>query len=163
MSDSKKLRRYFRHGLLPQLFVFEAVARLGGVTRAAEALHLAQPTVSVQLKKLAETLGVTLFEPHGRCLRLTPAGHALREACVELRECLMRVEQCLEPWRSGAPTPLPRVADDESRRPHVVAGFGSGQPGVHVSLCVADRAELRARGSTGGDDVYVYDLRVERQ
>jgi DNA-binding transcriptional LysR family regulator len=44
-----RLRRYFRHGLLPQLMVFEAVARLGGVTRAAEELHLAQPTVSMQL------------------------------------------------------------------------------------------------------------------
>ena len=49
-----RLRRFFRHGLLPQLLVFEAVARLGSVTRAAEELHLAQPTVSLQLKKLAD-------------------------------------------------------------------------------------------------------------
>ena len=56
------LRRYFRHGILPQLMVFEAVARHASVTKAAEALHLAQPTVSIQLKKLAETLDVQLFE-----------------------------------------------------------------------------------------------------
>src|SRR4051812_28611988 len=41
-----RLRRYFRHGLLPQLIVFDAVARLGSVTRAAEELYLAQPTIS---------------------------------------------------------------------------------------------------------------------
>src|ERR1041385_4513841 len=68
-------RRFFRHGLLPQLLVFEAVARLGSVTRAAGELHLAQPTVSLQLKKLAATLEVTLFEQQGRSLRLTGAGH----------------------------------------------------------------------------------------
>src|SRR5690242_19101263 len=39
------LRRYFRHGLFPQLLVFVAVVRLGGVTRAALELHMAQPTV----------------------------------------------------------------------------------------------------------------------
>ena len=78
-------RRLFRHGLLPQLLVFEAVARLGSVTRAAEELHLAQPTVSLQLKKLAEALEVQLFEQRGRKLHLTGAGHALREGCRTLR------------------------------------------------------------------------------
>ena len=77
-------RRFFRHGLLPQLLVFEAVARLGSVTRAGAELHLAQPTVSLQLKKLAATLEVTLFEQEGRSLRLTGAGHTLLETCDEL-------------------------------------------------------------------------------
>jgi DNA-binding transcriptional LysR family regulator len=94
-----RLRRYFRHGLLPQLIVFEAVARLGGVTRAAEELHLAQPTVSIQLKKLAAALGVVLFEQRGRRLHLTAAGHALRETCVELTALLARTDERLAPWR----------------------------------------------------------------
>ena len=68
-----RTRRLFRHGLLPQLIVFEAVARLGSVTRAAEELHLAQPTVSLQLKKLSEALEVQLFEQRGRRLHLTGA------------------------------------------------------------------------------------------
>ena len=100
------LRRYFRHGLFPQLMVFEAVARLGSVTRAAEELHLAQPTVSLQLKKLADTLGVRLFEQRGRLLYLTPAGRLLRESCDELAAWLLRTDERLEPWRSvgGAAT-----------------------------------------------------------
>jgi DNA-binding transcriptional LysR family regulator len=162
MSDSKLLRRYFRHGLLPQLFVFEAVARLGGVTRAAEALHLAQPTVSVQLKKLSEALEVTLFEQNGRRLKLTPAGHALRESCAELCECLLGIEERLAGWRTRASEPPPGVTDDAARGPaHVVAGFSSKQTGMYLSLCVAERAELRARSSEGGGDVYVYDLRTD--
>jgi DNA-binding transcriptional LysR family regulator len=86
----KKLRRYYRHGLLTQFFVFEAVARLGSVTRAAEELHLAQPTVSIQLKKLSETLGVVLFEQQGRGLQLTAAGRAVCEICDDLMDCFTR-------------------------------------------------------------------------
>jgi DNA-binding transcriptional LysR family regulator len=111
----KRLHRYFRHGLLPQLIVFEAVARLGSVTRAAEELHLAQPTVSMQLKKLSAALGVVLFEQRGRRLHLTAAGHALRETSLELTALLARAEERLAPWRGAraealrldAPGPVP--------------------------------------------------------
>ena len=68
------LRRYFRHGMLPQLMVFEAVARLGSFTRAGDELCLAQPTVSVQVRKLSETLGLKLLEQSGRKIVLTEAG-----------------------------------------------------------------------------------------
>jgi len=94
-----KLRRYFRHGLVPQLMVFEAVARLGSVTRAAAALHLAQPTVSLQLKKLAGALEVRLFERRGRSLHLTPAGHVLHDISCEVMALLASADERLSPWR----------------------------------------------------------------
>jgi DNA-binding transcriptional ArsR family regulator len=81
---SQKMRRYYRHGLFPQLIVFEAVARLGSVTRAAEELHLAQPTVSVQLRKLQAALGVTLVQWRDQRMQLTAAGRELQSACHEL-------------------------------------------------------------------------------
>ena len=49
--EGKRLRRYVRHGLLPQLLAFDAVMRLGSVTRASLALHMAQPTVSGHLDR----------------------------------------------------------------------------------------------------------------
>ncbi|MEA3194272.1 MAG: LysR family transcriptional regulator, low CO2-responsive transcriptional regulator [Betaproteobacteria bacterium] len=108
-----KLRRYFRHGLLPQLIVFEAVARLGSVTRAAEELCLAQPTVSMQLKKLAATLEVALFEQRGRCLHLTAAGEGLRKSCLEVFEALLRTDERLAGFRSYNSQPV--VEDGEWR------------------------------------------------
>ncbi len=87
-----KIRRYLKHGTLRQLSVFEAVARLGSFTRAAEELHMAQPTVSVQIKKLSESVGMPLFEQDGRRVRLTAAGIALESACVELFATLARLE-----------------------------------------------------------------------
>ena len=50
-----------RHSTLRQLEVFESIARLGSFTRAAEELFLAQPTVSIQIKKLADEVGLPLF------------------------------------------------------------------------------------------------------
>ena len=51
-----------RHSTLRQLELFEAIARLGSFTRAAEELFLTQPTVSMQIKKLSDTVGMPLFE-----------------------------------------------------------------------------------------------------
>jgi DNA-binding transcriptional LysR family regulator len=60
---------------------FEAAARLGGVGRAAEALHVTHGAISRQLRLLEEHLGVALFERDGRGLRLTRAGVELQAAC----------------------------------------------------------------------------------
>lgn len=81
-----------RHLSLRQLQVFEAVARLGGYTRAAESLHLTQPTVSMQLKKLSDTIGLPLFDQAGKKLYLSDAGRTLYQACVEVSDSLERLE-----------------------------------------------------------------------
>lgn len=158
-----RARRFYRHGLLPQLLVFESVARLGSVTRAGEELHLAQPTVSLQLKKLAETLEVALFEQRGRRLHLTGAGHALRDACDELMHCLARVDAKLETWRRPKQEVLRLAAEPEARAEaaRLLAGFCARHPGVHGSLHVGGRDELLARLTAGTDDVYLFALDVE--
>jgi LysR family transcriptional regulator, low CO2-responsive transcriptional regulator len=156
-------RKFFRHGLLPQLLVFEAVARLGSVTRAAEELHLAQPTVSLQLRKLAETLGVVLFEPDGRRLRLTGAGRALQERCGELIEWVSLTDARLEPWRQPRTERLQLAAEPGARSvaSRLLADFCGRYPGVKASLHIAERGELVERFSAGKDDVYIFELDVE--
>ncbi|WP_458527043.1 LysR family transcriptional regulator [Onishia taeanensis] len=62
---------------LKALRAFVAVAHQGSVSRAAEALHLTQPAVSLKLKQLQETLGLTLFRRHSQGLSLTADGHTL--------------------------------------------------------------------------------------
>ncbi|MCW5581502.1 MAG: LysR family transcriptional regulator, partial [Luteimonas sp.] len=73
-----------KHGTLPQLSVFDAVARLGSFTKAAEELYMAQPTVSVQMKKLAETVGLPLIKQVGKRVRLTEAGRVLHAGCLDM-------------------------------------------------------------------------------
>src|SRR5687768_12043684 len=147
-------RRFFRHGLLPQLLVFEAVARLGSVTRAAEELHLAQPTVSLQLKKLAETLELVLFEQRGRRLHLTQAGRVLKEMCGELNAVLESGDARLAPFRQPQTHEMLRLAAEPEARSvaaRLIADFSTRNPGIQVSLHLAERAELLARFTTGED------------
>ncbi|HTG97084.1 MAG TPA: LysR family transcriptional regulator [Burkholderiales bacterium] len=143
--------------------VFDAVARLGSVTRAAEELHLAQPTVSLQLKKLAETLEVTLFEQRGRRLHLTGAGQELRTTCAELMQCLARAEEKLAAWRKPKQERLALAAEPESRAvaARLLAGFCSRHPGVQGSLHIGERAELLTRLAAGTDDVYLFALDID--
>ena len=104
------IRRYFRHGTLVQLRVFEAVVRHGSYTRAAAELHVAQPTVSVQMRKLAETVGAPLLEVRGRHVRVTAAGRALHEACHDLFARLSMLDDALDGLRAEeepAPAPEP--------------------------------------------------------
>ena len=158
-----KLRRYFRHGLFPQLIVFEAVARLGSVTRAAEELHLAQPTVSMQIKKLAETLEVPLFEQRGRKLYLTAAGEEVRRLCLEAIDCLSKAEERIAALRAAKPDVLRLAAEPEAQAvaARLLADFCAGHPGVQASLHIADRAELLTRFTAAQDDVYLFELETD--
>ena len=62
---------------LHKLRIFATVARLGSFTRASEALHMTQPTVSQQIAVLESQIGTPLIERQSRRLRLTAAGEAL--------------------------------------------------------------------------------------
>jgi LysR family cyn operon transcriptional activator len=74
--------------LLRHLRYLLAVADHGGFTRAAEALHVSQPTLSQQIRQLEETLGVILFDRTSRTVKPTDAGEAYiecaRRVLVEL-------------------------------------------------------------------------------
>ena len=62
---------------LDDLRAFEATARLGSVRLAADSLALTHGAVSRRITKLANDIGVRLFEKDGRGLRLTSAGETL--------------------------------------------------------------------------------------
>ena len=66
------------------LLYFWTVAREGGVSRAAEVLHLAQPTLSSQIKKLEKSVGHKLFEKSGRTLHLTETGQLVYRYADEI-------------------------------------------------------------------------------
>lgn len=62
---------------LRNLSTFVQVAELGGFSRAAERLGYAQPTISVQIRQLEESLGVRLFDRIGHAVRLTAKGQEM--------------------------------------------------------------------------------------
>ena len=91
--EKATLRRYFRHGMLPQLLAFEACIRHGSVTRAAEELSLAQPTVSCLIKKLSVTMGGPLTHSRERRIEATALGNEVLGLCHDVIAALERFDQ----------------------------------------------------------------------
>jgi DNA-binding transcriptional LysR family regulator len=161
---SKVLRRYFRHGLFPQMMVFEAVARLGSVTRAAEELHLAQPTASTQIRKLSETLDLKLFEQQGRALQLTAAGRELLETCNEVIAVLARSEIRLAQLRTPQADVLRIAAAPGARHlaARMLATFCVRYPGVQSTLQLRRRFDPPEPGGAAAGEIVLVQIPDDR-
>ena len=139
---------------LHQLRVFEAVARLRSFTAAAQELHLAQPTVSVQMRELAGHVGLPLFGQQGRRTTLTLAGEALLEAARSMFDAWAAFEMTvgeLKGARRGR-LALAAVTTAEYFVPALVAPFVRSHPGVEVSLAVENRDAIVERLRQDLDD-----------
>lgn len=75
---------------------FLAIAREGNMTRAAEQLHVTQPTLSKQLAKLEEDLGQELFDRTGRRMDLTQAGLLFRDRAQEIVDLTLKTYQDMQ-------------------------------------------------------------------
>ena len=159
------IRRYLKHGTLPQLRVFEASARLGSLTRAAEELHIAQPTASVQIKKLSETVGLPLFEQVGRRVYLTDAGERLYAGCHEVFRALSTVEESLNGLRDmeSGYLRLAVCSNGKHFAPRMLGAFIQRYPGVAASLQIHNRTTLIERLANNEDDLYVFASPLERE
>lgn len=140
---------------LVQLRSFEAVLRLGGVGRAAQALHLAQPTVSTQLKELSAALGLVLLEPRGRGLAPTAVGQRLAEAVRAMGATWQQFEEdaaALQGLKRGR-LRIAAVTTTEYFLPDLLGPFARQYPGIQIELAVENRAAVVARLERGDDEL----------
>lgn len=151
-------RLHTRQTTFRQLEIFKAVAERLSVTAAAQALHLAQPTVSTQLAKLSEALDARLFEQIGKRLFLTEVGEELLASSRELFDVLDRLEMRLA-QRAGLSVGRLRLGVVTTAKYLVPAHLGPfcrAHPGVEVQFHVGNRADIRARLQQNLDDLYVF-------
>ena len=85
-QEAETARYYYKGNRHKQLRAFVATVKLGTLSRAAEALYLSQPTISLQLQALERELGAILLERRRRRINLTDAGEALYELARPLVE-----------------------------------------------------------------------------
>lgn len=141
---------------LDQVQTLIAIADLGTLAAAAQALHLSPPTVSLHLRELESKLGAVLVERGRRQASLTPAGKALTEGGRQLlasaddlgdqvrrksegREGIVRIGSS-----AGVSTHLlPALLDRLSRR----------SPGVDIKIEILSSAEATARVQAGTLDI----------
>jgi len=129
------------HVTLRHLQVFDRVAHHRSVSRAAEALHLTQPAVSMQLKQLEGQIGLKLIEQVGKRLEVTEAGEELwmhaRRVQAEMEELLsaMRARRGMQRGRVR----LAVVATANYFVPQAIAAFRRRHPSLAVELVVGNR------------------------
>ena len=133
---------------LHQLEIFRAVAERGSVSRAAEALFLSQPGVSLQIKALEKSLGLNLFEKHGRTLRLTEAGQELLKYSERIFALLDETRQVMEEL-GGAKRGTVKVAASTTAGIYVVPPalgvFHRANPQIKLTLDVVNRITAQER------------------
>lgn len=146
-----------RHSTLRQLEVFEAIARLGSFTRAAEELFLTQPTVSMQIKKLTDAVGLPLFEQIGKKVFLTDAGRELHKTCREIFKHFAHFEMAVSDMKGlkCGSLRLAVVTTAKYFAPRLLGPFCQRYPGIQVSLKVSNRERVLERMHDNEDDLYI--------
>lgn len=146
-----------RHSTFRQLQIFESIFRLGSFTRAAEELFLTQPTVSMQIKKLSDAVGLPLFEHVGRNVEPTEAGAELYHAVTQVFEILSNLEMKVADLqglkrgrlRVGVITTAKYLA------PEMLGEFSQEYPGIDLALKVTNRERIIERMLANEDDLYI--------
>jgi DNA-binding transcriptional LysR family regulator len=136
-----------RHATLRQLKVFESVARLLSFSRAAEELHLTQPAVSTQIKKLEDHAGLALFEQFGKRIHLTAAGAELLQIGRSILAQFEAAEAAMAQFKGigGGRLNVGVISAGDYFFPRMLVEFASRHPGVTFDFTVHNREELLAR------------------
>ena len=131
---------------LTDLLTFSTVARLGGITRAADELNTVQSNVTQRVKALEAEIGAALFERHSRGMTLTGAGRRLLPYAQ--RMAALSREAVLAARDDGEPRGPLSIGSMETtaavRLPALLADFHRRFPSVRLTLRTAPTADLVA-------------------
>jgi DNA-binding transcriptional LysR family regulator len=143
---------------LRQFEVFLAVARAKSFRRAADGLHLSQPSLSQHVAELERELGVKMFDRLRRTVELTEAGRVLEDHLQRLFATLDSARKAIDDLSGlqrgslvvgASTTPGIYVV------PGMLAGFRARYPGIHLSLQIANSAVIEQRVRTNEVDLGV--------
>jgi LysR family transcriptional regulator, low CO2-responsive transcriptional regulator len=142
---------------LHQLQVFQVAAAHLSFTRAAEALFLTQPTVSMQIKQLTKTVGMPLFEQIGKKLYLTEAGRELLATCEDIFGRLSQFEMAISNMQGlkKGQLKLAVVTTAKYFAPRLLGPFCKRYPDIDVALKVTNRSRVLERIAENADDFYI--------
>lgn len=146
-----------RHVTLHQLRIFHTLGKHMNFTRAAEELHLSQPAVSIQVKRLEESMGMPLLEHIGKKLFLTDAGRELFEACNDVLERLRVLNEDMTGLEAGVKGPLHVAAITTAKyfMPHLLGTFLRDHPAVEPRLTVTNQTRVLERLDKNLDDLVI--------
>ncbi len=121
---------------------FHAVATHGSFTRAAEMLHVTQPTLSGQVKELEQRYGTKLFVRHGRRIELTDIGQSAFNITRLMFRHEEEVEHLLQSARALTSGELRVAADSPYIATPLLAQFQRLYPGIQISIQYGNSQQL---------------------
>lgn len=143
-----------------QLRLFLALHETGSVSGAARAMHVTQPTASMQLREIGEAVGLPLYEVIGRKVHLTPAGHDLaRTARAMVREWDSFGQQVAA--TKGLARGRLKVSVVSTAKyfvPRLLGSFCASHPDIDIALEVQNRDGVVARLLENRDDLYIMSM-----
>lgn len=143
-----------------QLRLFLALAETGSVSAAAKAMHVTQPTASMQLKEITASVGLPLYEVIGKKVFLTEVGKALAITAREITQSLASFEQLTYATKGIAKGHL-RIAVVSTAKyfmPRLIGSFCKRHPLIDVSLEILNRDGVLGRLRQNTDDLYIMSM-----
>lgn len=148
------------------LKTFVSTAQHENFRRAAEQLFLAQPTVTMHIKRLEEILAISLFERRGRNVYLSNAGRRFLPYAQAMIDNFETGIHDLESWRQGYKSKItiavsPLIA--ASTLPLIVRKFLKHHTNIEVSIDVMESVDIGAAVSYGFADIGLSRMRASQK
>lgn len=143
-----------------QLKLFLALAETGSVSRAARECHVTQPTASMQLKEVTDSVGVPLYEVISRRVHLTDAGRDLARTARAIADEWAAFGQRIDATKGLTRGKL-RVAVVSTAKyfvPRLLGTFCARHPEIDISLEVLNRDGVVQRLRDNQDDLYIMSM-----
>ena len=146
-----------RNVTLHQLRLFQSLGTHLSYTRVAEELFLTQPAVSIQIKRLEESVGLPLVEQLGKKLFLTEAGKELFEASRDVLDRLRVLNEDMIGMEKGVKGPIKLSAITTAKyfMPHLLGVFVRDYPEVEPRLTITNQSRVVERLENNLDDLVI--------
>ena len=140
-----------------QLKLFLALADTGSVSAAAKAMHVTQPTASMQLKEITLAVGLPLYEVISKKIYLTDTGKQLANTARDMLACWEVFSQNVDATRglTRGKLKVAVVSTAKYFMPRLIGGFCKNFPDIDVSLEILNRDGVVKRMRDNLDDIYI--------
>lgn len=158
MKDYMKSRLHAYFGTFRQMEVVDTLFETGSVQATADKLHLSQPTVSQQLKKVRDVVGLPIYEQVGKKLIFTDAGKEVVKTAREILHACEQLDMRLSKLKgvTAGSLSISVVTTAKYFIPHLLGTFVAKYPEVEIKFKVGNRQQIIDRALQGKDDFYVF-------
>ena len=143
-----------------QLRLFLALAETGSVSAAAKAMHVTQPTASMQLKEVAQSVGAPLYEFVGKKFYLTDLGKELAATARTVAQTWDAFDQTVDAVKglTRGKLKVAVVSTAKYFMPRLIGSFCNRHPAIDVSLEILNRDGVVQRLRENMDDIYIMTM-----